>query len=187
VPRPISPYGASKLCGEAYCHAYFGAYRIPTVALRFSNVYGGGSGHKGSVVAAFLKRAIAGQSLLIYGDGRQTRDFIYLDDLLDAIVLAATVPNIGGEIFQVGTGVETSVIDLANRLAAKLKAAGWGTVDIEHRDPLPGDAKRNFADVTKAKRLLGWVPKTSLSEGLDKTVTWFVDGGLARNGQEVPS
>ncbi|MEN8215497.1 MAG: NAD-dependent epimerase/dehydratase family protein [Pseudomonadota bacterium] len=90
VPHPVSPYGASKLAGEGYCSAYFRTYGIETVALRFGNIYGPGSGHKNSVVAKFIKQSLSGETLEIYGDGKQTRDLIYIDELIQAIRLAAT-------------------------------------------------------------------------------------------------
>lgn len=89
APRPVSPYGASKLAGEGYCSAYYRTYGIKTVALRFGNVYGPGSTHKTSVVAKFIKQALRGEPCVIYGDGSQTRDFIYIDDLVQAILKAA--------------------------------------------------------------------------------------------------
>lgn len=88
VPRPVSPYGASKLAGEAYCNAYYKTFGIKTVVLRFGNVYGPGSSRKNSVVAKFIKQAMQGETLEIYGDGKQTRDFIYVEDLCNAIHLS---------------------------------------------------------------------------------------------------
>src|ERR1700733_6052373 len=88
APHPVSPYGASKLAGEGYCSAYFRTYQLETVALRFGNVYGPGSLHKGSVVAKFISRALSGLPMEVFGDGQQTRDFIYIDDLIDAVMLA---------------------------------------------------------------------------------------------------
>jgi UDP-glucose 4-epimerase len=102
-PHPVSPYGASKLSGEGYCSAYFHTFGINTVCLRFGNVYGPLSGHKDSVVAKFIKHIMEGKPLEIYGDGSQTRDFIFTDDLIKAIRLAAQIDNIGGEIFQIAT------------------------------------------------------------------------------------
>ncbi|HEX3809401.1 MAG TPA: NAD-dependent epimerase/dehydratase family protein [Rhizomicrobium sp.] len=173
VARPISPYGASKLAGEAYCHAYAKSFGLETVPLRFSNVYGPGSDHKGSVVAAFMKRALARQSFVVNGDGQQTRDFIYLDDLLEALVAAATMPGVGGELFQIATGRETRVIDLAELLRSLLAEAGWNGIEIEYGAPLVGDARRNFATVAKAQGRLGWKPTIMLPEGLRRTVDWF--------------
>ena len=103
VPHPVSPYGASKLAGEGYCSAYFHCYGIDTVALRFGNVYGPLSGKKESVVAKFINRTMKGEILEIYGDGTQTRDFIYVQDLAGAISHAANVQGIGGNVFQIAT------------------------------------------------------------------------------------
>ena len=103
APRPVSPYGASKLAGEGYCSAYARSFGLETVALRFGNVYGPYSDRKSSVVAAFIKRALAGEPLEIYGDGSQSRDFIHVDDLVRAIGKAASVPDIGGEVFHIAT------------------------------------------------------------------------------------
>jgi UDP-glucose 4-epimerase len=100
VAHPVAPYGASKLAGEGYCSAYFQTFGIGTVALRFGNVYGPLSGHKNSVVARFIKRAMDGEVLEIYGDGTQTRDFVFVDDLIRAVKLSATTEGVGGEVFQ---------------------------------------------------------------------------------------
>ena len=111
VPKPISPYGASKLCGEAYCSAFAGAYGMKTVCLRFSNVYGPRSYHKGSVISHFYKQIIKRAPLIIYGNGEQTRDFIYVDDLCEVIHKALFIQD-GGTSYQLGTGVETSINEL---------------------------------------------------------------------------
>ncbi|MGD9211192.1 MAG: NAD-dependent epimerase/dehydratase family protein [Desulfobacteraceae bacterium] len=108
LPKPISPYGASKLAGEAYCHAYYKSFGIKTVVLRFGNVYGPRSSHKTSVVAKFFKRAIEGKPLEIYGDGTQTRDFIYVEDLCNAIYLA--LKKLSNQSSYLESGTESSVI-----------------------------------------------------------------------------
>src|SRR5262249_16844775 len=113
--HPVSPYGASKLAGEAYCSAYRHSFGIETVALRFGNCYGPLSSHKNSVVAKFIRQALAGQPWEIFGDGCQTRDFIYVQDVTDAIIRAATVEGIGGEVFQIATNSETTVLELAEQ------------------------------------------------------------------------
>lgn len=174
VPRPVSPYGASKLAGEAYCSAYFRSFGIDTIALRFGNVYGPGSTHKSSVVARFIKQAIAGEAWQIYGSGRQTRDFIFIEDLLAAITQAATVPGIGGEIFQIATSRECSVRELAESLALALQRRGIARPEVRHEGSRPGDVLRNFSDTGKAMRMLGWRAQTSLDEGIEKTVRWFL-------------
>ncbi len=173
--HPVSPYGASKQAGEAYCSAYFRTYGVETVALRFGNVYGPGSGHKNSVVAKFIRLAMAGETLEIYGDGKQTRDFIYVEDLIGAIGLAATVKGIGGEVFQIATHRETSVRELMEQLLPALKNAGIQEVEVKYGAPRQGDVLRNFSDTSKAKRLLGWQARVDLSAGLEQTVNWFVE------------
>jgi UDP-glucose 4-epimerase len=129
-PHPVAPYGASKLAGEGYCSAYFNTFGVETVALRFGNVYGPLSGHKNSVVARFIKRALEGEVLEIYGDGTQTRDFIYVDDLIRAVRLSATVEGVGGEVFQIATSAETTVQELTDRLLPVLAAAGIDGIEV---------------------------------------------------------
>lgn len=172
APKPISPYGASKLAGEAYCLAYYGTYGLKTIALRISNVYGPRCHHKDSVISRFLKRALKKEPLVIYGDGNQTRDFLYVDDLCDAI-LKSVKSDVGGEVFQIGTGKETSI----NQLAAKIKSLlekdlGW-PIEIIHEERRKGEIMRSCSNVTKAKRLLGFVPKVRIDEGLKKTWEWL--------------
>ena len=180
--RPVSPYGASKLAGEAYCSAYARTFGLATVALRFGNVYGPGSEHKESVVAKFIRRAFAGQPLQIYGDGAQTRDFIYIDDLTRAIERASAVDGIGGEAFQIATARETTVGELAQALTAALAAEGFAPPRIEFLDRRPGEVLRNFADTRKAAALLGWSAEVSLPEGLRRTVRW-----AAERAKELPA
>ena len=169
---PLSPYGASKLAGEGYCAAYFHAYDIDTVALRFGNVYGPGSGHKTSVVAKFIRQATAGETLEIYGDGSQTRDFIYVDDLVEAIRLATRVEGVGGEVFQIAAGSETTIGELADNLVSVLNGCGHG-VQVRYTEPRRGDAQRNYSDTSKAREMLGWQPRVDLPEGLRRTAEWF--------------
>jgi UDP-glucose 4-epimerase len=173
--HPVSPYGASKLAGEAYCSAYARSFGIETVALRFANCYGPLSSHKSSVVAKYVREALAGTGWEIYGDGEQTRDFIFVEDLAEAIVLAATAKAVGGEVFQIATNVETTVRELATKLATTLKAHGISPPDIRQSSPRIGDMKRNYADTAKARTRLGWIPKVALDDGLDRTVKWFLD------------
>lgn len=216
APHPVSPYGASKLAGEGYCSSYYRTFGIETIALRFGNVYGPGSTHKNSVVAKFIKQAMQGETLEIYGDGNQTRDFIYIDDLITAILKAALSPSfnpkssacpvksgnhstgalspqssseteapdsslltsnsslIFGEVFQIATNQETTVLEMTNKLLPVLSDFGYKNVTVEHGEPRQGDVKRNFSDTTKAKQLLGWTNKVDRQEGIEKTVSWFV-------------
>ena len=170
----MSPYGASKLAGEGYCSAYYRTFNVETVALRFGNVYGPGSVHKASVVAKFIKRAIKGQTLEIYGDGGNTRDFIFIDDLLRAVILSAITPNIGGEIFQIATSKETSVSELVEKVVALLGINGVQDVRLLNTEPMLGDVRRNFSDTSKALNILGWAALVDLDVGLEKTIEYFL-------------
>ncbi len=172
VQKPVSPYGASKLAGEAYCSAYFRTFGIKTISLRFGNVYGPLSKHKNSVVAKFLKQAFAGETLEIYGDGSQTRDFIYIDDLIQAIVLSVT-SDVGGEVFQIATYMETTVNEITDKIKGLFKSETGEDVNIVHGESRLGDVKRNYSDISKAKRMLGFAPKFELDRGLKKTLEYF--------------
>lgn len=175
VPRPVSPYGAGKLAGEAYCSAYYRTYGIKTIILRFGNVYGPRSNHKSSVVAKFIKQAIAGEPLEIYGDGNQTRDFIYIDDLVEAIILAAK-SNLGGEIFQIATYRETTINELTESLVKLFKEMLPGSqINILYGQKRLGDVRRNYSDITKSRRLLGFEPRFDLEKGLRETIAWFLN------------
>lgn len=174
APHPVSPYGASKLAGEGYCSAYFRTFGIETISLRFSNVYGSGSTHKSSVVAMFIRRAMENLPLIVYGDGDQTRDFIYVEDLVDAIILSAKTQDIGGEIFQIASNSETSINELVSLMRPLLEQAGIDGVAVEYAGKRLGDVRRNFSDVSKAQRLLGWHCRTTLANGLEKTIDWFM-------------
>ena len=175
TPHPVSPYGASKLSGEAYCSAYFRTFGVETAALRFGNVYGPLSNHKNSVIAKFIKRAMRGEVLEIYGDGTQTRDFIYIEDLVRAIRLAATTEGVGGETFQIATNAETSVQEMVEELLPVLAAANVKDVEVRHAAPRLGDVRRNYSDTSKAARMLGWRTEVALEEGLRRTIDWFMD------------
>ncbi len=189
APRPVSPYGAGKLTGEGYCSAYFRTFGIKTIMLRFGNVYGIGSGRKNSVIAKFIKQALSGNKLEIYGDGTQTRDFIFINDLISAIRKAVNPSGISlmpsdsslpsyqppwGEVFQIATNRETTVEEMVNILISILKGNGIKDVTIVHGERRSGDVMRNFSDTTKAKKILGWQAKMGLQEGLERTVSWFL-------------
>lgn len=172
VPRPVSPYGASKLAGEAYCSAYFRTFGIRTVSLRFGNVYGPLSKHKNSVVAKFLKQAFSGETLEIYGDGNQTRDFIYIDDLIQAIALSVKA-DVGGEAFQIATYKETTVNEIAGKIIDLMEKEAGEKVKLIHSKPRIGDVKKNYSDISKAQRMLGFSPAFDLNKGLKSTFEYF--------------
>jgi UDP-glucose 4-epimerase len=173
--HPVSPYGASKLAGEGYCSAYSRTYGLDTVALRFGNVYGPGSVHKASVVAKFIKRAMGGETLEIFGDGSQTRDFIFIDDLVAAIRQAASTQGIGGQVFQIATSSETTVSEIAQIIIGKLAERGKVAVNLVNKGKRIGDVQRNFSDTRKAKQILGWKADHNLHSGIEKTVDYFLE------------
>jgi UDP-glucose 4-epimerase len=183
APRPVSPYGASKLAGEGYCSSYFRTFGVKTVSLRFGNVYGPRSKHKNSVVAKFFKQALAGETLEIYGDGNQTRDFIYIDDLIQAICLAVNpMPKVSrdlshvspyGEVFQIATHKETTVNEITEEIKVLVERQTGKKVVVKYGEARLGDVKRNFSDISKAKRLLGFEPVFDLPKGLMKTLEYF--------------
>ena len=173
-PHPVSPYGASKLAGEGYCSAYNKSFGIDTVILRFGNVYGPRSLHKSSVVAKFIRQALDGETLEIYGDGTQTRDFIYIDDLIDALISSSNVDNIGGEAFQIASGMETTIGEMTDNLINVMKKHGVKDIKVINGETRIGDVKRNYSDTTKAKQRLNWQPKVNQEEGLLKTVEYFI-------------
>lgn len=183
APHPASPYGASKLAGEGYCSAYYHCFGVETVALRFGNVYGPGSTHKSSVVAKFIRKALAGERLEVYGDGNQTRDFIYLADLLDAVIAAGTRTGVDGEVFQIATNAETTVNELCRRLFDVFNTVGIDTPPVDFGPTRQGDVARNYSDTSKAALRLGWTATTDLTEGLTRTVRWF--NALPADGDDV--
>lgn len=174
VARPFSPNGASKLAGAGYCAAYAQCYGLETVGLRFQNLYGPASSHKSSVVARFVRRALAGEVIEIFGDGQQTRDFLFIDDLVEAIRRAATVDGLSGTFLEVATNVETTVGEVVDKIVGLLARAGMRDLQVCHTGPRLPDVRRNTADIETTARVLGWTPAVDLSEGLRRTVAWFV-------------
>ncbi|HET7677763.1 MAG TPA: NAD-dependent epimerase/dehydratase family protein [Candidatus Limnocylindrales bacterium] len=171
LAHPVSPYGASKLAGEAYCQAYAATYGLAACALRFSNAYGPYSLHKKSVVAAWLRAALAGAPVTIHGDGGQTRDFVFAGDLARAVLAALDAPEerVAGEVFQAGTGRETTV----NELATAIGRAVGRPLAIHHGPAREGDVRRNVSRVDKAAERLGYRAQVGLDEGLRRTADWF--------------
>ena len=162
--RPVSAYGIAKLAAETYVEGWNRIHGTAHVVLRFANVYGPrqSASLEGGVVAIFMERLARGEETLVFGDGKQSRDFVYVGDVV-AAVLAGT--EAAGGIFNIGTGIETSVNDL-HRLCARTLG-----VDAEprHLAARPGDARRSVLDVARADRGLGWRPQVPLEEGLRRT------------------
>ncbi len=170
LPKPISPYGASKLCGEAYCHAFAKSYGLETVCLRFGNVYGPHSAHKKGAVTQFIKALISGQPIVIYGDGTASRDYIHVDDLCAGIKAALDVPLKGGEVLHLASGQETTILELASMLR---QIAGKPSHPIEFRPGRRGEVGRNAANYSRAREVLGFEPKRRIEDGLAATWEWF--------------
>ncbi len=170
-PRPASPYGAAKAAAEAYCSAFAQSYGLHAVSLRFSNVYGPLSFHKGSVVAAFMRRILDDAPLVVYGDGSQTRDYVFVEDLCDGIVAAMTAGAAG--TFQLGSGNGTTLTALIERIAAAVGPARRPRV--RHEPFRAGEIRHTWTDVTKAREQLGWTPRTALPDGLARTWAWFCE------------
>lgn len=174
LPKPISPYGASKLCGEAYCHAFAESYGLQAVCLRFGNVYGPHSAHKKGAVTTFMKALLKDEPIVIYGDGSASRDYIHVEDLCSGIVTALDAQVAGGEVFHLASGRETTVLELANILR---EIAGKPNHPIQFKPARRGEVARNFADYRKAREALGFEPEWRLEDGLAATWQWFVDQG----------
>lgn len=168
-PNPDSPYGVSKLAAETYVRTIGVLWGIETVALRIFNAYGPGQPIRPAhppVVPQFLKQALTGGSLVILGDGEQTRDFVYVDDVVDALLAAATAADVDQRVINIGSGEEVSV----NALVAAVERVVGKSVSVIHNTDQGGGVSRLCADIKLAQRLLGFQPVTGLEEGLHKTV-----------------
>ncbi|MBI2402755.1 MAG: NAD-dependent epimerase/dehydratase family protein [Gemmatimonadetes bacterium] len=173
---PVSPYGVSKLASEYYLAAYARLYRLEVVSLRYANVYGPRQNPHGEagVVAIFGSRLRAGQALTVFGDGEQTRDYVFVEDVARANLRATRAPvgpmdSIDAVAFNVGTGVETSV----NRLARLMLDAAGRTVPVSREPARAGELLRSALDCAKAGRAWDWRPAVSLAEGLKRTYDWM--------------
>ncbi len=177
-PRPISPYGISKLTGERYVDYYQTVHGIPGVILRYANVFGPRQDPHGEagVVAIFCQRLLRGEPPIVYGDGEQTRDFIYVGDVaaanlraLDLLQRRRSGGSDGPAVFNIGTGKETTV----NALLGRLSALAGGARASQHGPPRAGEQRRSAVDPARAHAVLGWTPTVPLAEGLGLTLDWF--------------
>ncbi len=168
----LTPYAVSKLAGENYCMAFYESYGLRTAAVRYSNIYGPGQDPANpycGVVAKFIEALFQGRPPVVHGDGNQTRDFTFIDDAVEATLLAATSERGVGEVFKVGTGVETRV----NQLAEMLVRLIGGGLEPQHTDRRDVDyIRRRVVNIEKTRRALRWVPEVTLEEGLRRTVDW---------------
>jgi nucleoside-diphosphate-sugar epimerase len=166
--NPVSPYGMNKMVGELYCGSWQEVFGVETLCFRFSNVYGPRQGTvgEGGVVSIFMERALAGKGLTVFGDGMQTRDFIYVQDVAEAIYRGVEYDLTG--IYNLSTNTETSVKQLVDTLATFTNAQ-----EVQYLESKPGDIKHSRLDNSRIKRELDWVPLHNFEEGLEKTFQWF--------------
>jgi len=171
TPAPASPYAASKLASEYYCKVYASLYGIPTVVLRYFNVYGPGqSDHYAGVITRFVREALRGKPPVIFGDGRQTRDFVFIKDVIRATVASVTQRVPGGTILNIGTGRATSILSLAMQV---LHIFDLKTLRPIHASRRVGEVRHSQANISQARMNLRFRPKYRLSEGLPPTIEWL--------------
>lgn len=174
---PMTVYGASKLAGECYTRAFYNSYGYPTVVVRPFNSYGPHCHHEGDsgeVIPKFLLRCLAGKAMVVFGDGSQTRDFTYVSDTAKGILLAGLAENAVGQTFNLGSGSEICINDLADEVA---RAAARLNAEVVHDDPRPGDVLRLYADISKARQLLDFKPTVTLHTGLARLRDWYRELG----------
>ena len=169
---PRSPYAVSKLAGELYCQAFYHVYGLETAALRYFNVFGARQDPESqyaAVVPKFITALLRGEPPTIFGDGEQSRDFTYIENVVEANLLAAKAPGVAGEVFNIACGERITVNELARLLAEII-----GTnIEPEHTPPRPGDVRHSLADISKARELLEYKVKVDVREGLERTVEWY--------------
>jgi nucleoside-diphosphate-sugar epimerase len=180
LPDPLSPYAVAKLVGEYYCQVFTRVYGLETVSLRYFNVFGPrqdpGSQYSG-VVSRFISSLLSGERPVIYGDGEQSRDFTYIDNVVAANLSAATSNGASGKVINVANGERITL----NELLAELKdLTGKHDVTAEYKDPRVGDVRHSLADNTLAQEFLGYESKVGLREGLQRTIDWWKNSRFSR-------
>jgi nucleoside-diphosphate-sugar epimerase len=175
---PIAPYAVSKLAAEGYCRAFFNVYGLETVALRYFNVFGprqDPQSQYSAVIPKFITAVLDGEPPVIHGDGEQSRDFTYIDNAVDANLLAARAEGVAGEAFNIACGARISL----NQLVAELEGIAGTSVEPTHTDPRPGDVLHSLADISKATEGLGYTPAVDLRTGLERTYAYYEERRLA--------
>jgi UDP-glucose 4-epimerase len=170
--NPLSPYALQKLVGEQYMQLFTSLYGLETVSIRYFNVFGprqDPSSPYSGVIALFVTALLAGKPPTVVGDGKQTRDFTYVANVVDGVLKAAAAPGASGEVINVATGRQISILELAQTLSHII---GVSAPPV-HIDPRPGDVRDSLADISKAHRLLGYQPTVSFEDGLRRTVEWY--------------
>ena len=171
-PQPRSPYAVSKLAGELYCQAFYHVYGLEAVALRYFNVFGprqDPESQYAAVVPKFITALLRGDPPMIFGDGKQSRDFTYVDNVVAANLLAAKASGVAGEVFNIACGERITINELARMLTEIIGV----NIEPEYTPPRPGDVLHSLADISKAQKLLGYKIKVDFERGLQKTVEWY--------------
>jgi len=172
TPTPISPYATAKLACEGYCRSFGEVYGLETVALRYFNVYGPRQDPRSeyaAVIPSFIEALLAGEAPTIFGDGEQSRDFTFVEDVVEANVLAMDAPGVAGQVINVARGEQTTLNSLLEELQGIIEV----DVDARYAPPRAGEVRHSLADNTRARRVLGWEPQVDLREGLLRTVQHF--------------
>jgi nucleoside-diphosphate-sugar epimerase len=172
-PEPLSPYAASKLAGEEYCRVFHRVYGLPTVVLRYFNVFGPRQDPHSpyaAVIPKFIHSALHGRALTVFGDGRQSRDFVYVTNVVMANLLACQADTAVGYVINVASGQSYSLLELIDHLKRVLDESA---LQVEHMPPQPGDIRHSQADIQRARQLLGYVPEMDFATGLRATVEYF--------------
>ena len=171
----LSPYGATKLIGEIYLKLFSQIYGLPTVGLRYFNVFGKRQDPESAYAAAipiFARKLIRNESPVVFGDGTQTRDFVYIKDIIQANLRACAAPDsVNGDVFNIGTGVQITV----NELIAHMQQLLGTNLDVFHAEERAGDIKHSVASIDKAKSILGYQPQYSVYDGLAEAIGWYRD------------
>lgn len=173
-PEPRSPYAVSKLAGEFYCRVFYHVYGLETVVLRYFNVFGPRQDPKSqyaAVIPRFITALLCGEPPTIFGDGEQSRDFTYVENVVEANLLAAKVPNIAGEVFNIACGERITINELAQLLTEIIGVNP--RLKPKYAPSRPGDVRHSLADISKSRGLLGYEVKVSTREGLEQTVAWY--------------
>jgi UDP-glucose 4-epimerase len=174
-PNPRSPYALQKLVGERYCELYYALYGLETVSLRYFNVFGPDQdphSEYSAVIPKFITRLLAKEPIVVYGDGEQSRDFTYVDNVVEANLLAVQATQASGKVLNVGCGERISLNTLINLLEEIVGVKA----EVTYTAPKPGDVRHSLADISLARRLLEYEPKIMVKEGLRRTVEAFVRG-----------
>jgi UDP-glucose 4-epimerase len=171
-PKPVSPYAVSEMAAENYTKVFSKVYGLPTVCLRYFNVYGPRQTYSlySGVITIFINQLLRNQPPIILSDGKQTRDFVYVEDVVEANMLALKSKNASGEVFNIATGIATKINQIVQILQQNMSKTGLQPIYEKSR---PGDIRHSCASIEKAKNILGYNPKFSIEEGLSKLVKWF--------------